>query len=292
MIAVNSVGPGEPSEVFKETDFDHSLLELSDAQALELDFIRSYQLSVLLRHRLVYYMENEMLPKYEEANPWLRDAWTHAKLQPGSFEVCIAEECGMSFDGHVDVDCQVSDDPEEQLPFCELSELTLRRQYTRDDALIAHELGHILTLANGVAEKPATLAMAFLYFVNLSDGEGRCAAAELYADTLESLAVDQSNAGYWRLCDQVPARPTAEARQVVEEALAGRIPGWFAERYLGDDWNYIAVWTDVNRLKNDHRSAVIGNLRDQFGGYCEPAAISSWPADVQPWRAGGCPPAE
>ena len=156
------------------------------------------------------------------------------------------------------------------------------------DAFIVHELGHVLTLANGVIEDPAPLAMAFLYFVNLSDGNNVCPASELYADTLENMAVRQSWAGYWHRCRQLPDRPTLEARQVVKEALAGKIPGWFTGYYrMADDWDYEAIWDDVNRLEGKKRQAVIYNLRDQFGGYCNATAVEDL-IDGQPWSDGGC----
>ena len=131
--------------------------------------------------------------------------------------------------------------------------------------------------------------MAFLYFVNLSDGDDGCPASELYADTLEILTVRQAWPGYWYRCRQLPERPTSQARQVVEEALAGEMPSWFADHYgMNGSWDYEAIWADVNRLGGKERQAVIYNLRDHFGGYCDVATVGDL-IDGQPWQDGGCP---
>ena len=207
VMAISRAGVGSPSPAVKETDFNHALLELSDLEVESLEFLASSDLSRLLRDRLWYYMENEMLPRYEDEHPWLRQAWTHYKHRVTFTTICIGAECSILRDGHVSFDCRVSSDPDEELPACRLVQLTLRRQYMYSDALLAHELGHILTLANGVVEDSAPLAMAFLYFVNLSDGDDDdCPASELYADTLETLTVRQAWPGYWYRCRQLPER--------------------------------------------------------------------------------------
>ena len=292
VIAVNQAGPGNPSPAVKETDFNHALLEMSDLEIELLESMESVELSRLLRNRLWYYMENKMLPRYEEKHPWLRQAWTHYKQRVTFTTICVGSECLMPGNGYVSFDCRVSLDPDEQLPACRLSQLTLRRQQMYSDALIAHELGHVLTLANGVVEDSAPLAMAFLYFVNLSAGSDNCSAHELYADTLGLLVVRQSWTGYWHHCRRLPDRPTSEARRVVKEALAGEIPSWFVDHYmLADGWDYEAIWDDVNRLKGQYRQVTIYNLGDQFGGYCDVATVED-STDGQPWKDGGCPSGE
>ena len=155
------------------------------------------------------------------------------------------------------------------------------------------------TLSTNATANPAPIAVAHLYFDQLSAGNGRCIGSELYAEAAEMLVPSRNNyiTFYWHNCrDHLPSRVTPEAVQVVEDAFAGRMPQWFYDTFQNSDGSldYEMLWMAVkNMLLDEDRISVVYQLKDAFGGYCsaEMAQESAF-SDLQlaqPWRDGGCP---
>ena len=288
IVALNQAGRGLFSEEVEEKLRDRALLEVAEDSLAQLSPSERGDLGILLRDYFWRYVEDDMLPRYEKDHTWLRPAWNHIKQEVVLLNVCLEPYCDMSHAASVHFNCLDLRNSGGQLESCGLHGLVLRRPFLTDDSIIAHELGHVLTLANGVGENQAPLAFAFLYFVQLAGDD--CSAKELYADTLEALVIGRGNTSYyWPRCRQTPAAPSREAKQIVKEALAGQIPEWFEGYYQLDDggWDHKSIWADIKRLDEGALEATIYNLREQFGGYCSlsPATLM---ASRNPWRAGNC----
>ena len=286
--AFNQAGRGLFSEEVEEKFRDRALLEVAGGNLAQLSPVERSDLGILLRDDFWRYVEDDMLPRYEGDHAWLRSAWNHVKQEVVLFNVCLGPYCDMSHAASVHFDCLDLRNSGDQLESCDLSGLVLRRPFLSDDSIIAHELGHVLTLANGAGENQPQLAFAFLYFAELAGDD--CSAKELFADTLEALVIGQGDTSYyWPRCRQTPAAPSRAAKQVVKEALAGQTPSWFEDHYqLGDgSWDYESIWADIKSLEEGVREATIYNLREQFGGYCS-SSPEVLMARRNPWRTGDC----
>ena len=172
-------------------------------------------------------------------------------------------------------------------------------------SVYVHELAHIYTLVSDLPDEAAPIGVAHLYFqhmINTSDAaaDQSCVAAEFYADVaaVVVLAGNAANeATYWQqgsVCAHGHTTPTDEAIEVVQEALAGTTPGWVQDTFstssgldLGRLWDLLASIPDES-----HRAAVLYQLKDEFGGYCNETLARRAAADQQqginPWNDGGC----
>ena len=173
--------------------------------------------------------------------------------------------------------------------------------------VIIHELGHVYSLANDVASTPAPLGVAHLYLLALVSPDGRggpgsaCDAKELYADGLMILTLGdggRDRSRYWRQCSVIDDTVTEQALAVLGSAAAGQMPSWFADTYIDSvgDPDLERVWADVKAMLGgfDRQRAVVYQLRDAFGGYCDDskATASAFADGVarNPWSDGGCVP--
>ena len=172
-------------------------------------------------------------------------------------------------------------------------------------SVYVHELAHIYTLVSDLPDEAAPIGVAHLYFqhmINTSDtpADQSCDAAEFYADVaaVVVLAGNAANeATYWQqgsVCVHGHTTPTDEAIKVVQEALAGTTPGWVQDTFstssgldLGRLWDLLTSIPDES-----HRAAVLYQLKDEFGGYCNQTLPRQAAADQQqginPWNDGGC----
>lgn len=293
VVAVGFAANSSSSHVATELDLRPSMLDRlnSGSSHTELDSGR-----LLVADHFWRYLEHDFLPRYETDNPWLRSAWDYVKNETPHFEVCLRWEACRDDPtwASVHINCR-SPSRTPRLSQCRAWRLFFRQQHITKDWLIAHELGHVLTLANGASDRGESLGLAFLYFVDLAGDN--CLAGELYADALQTLVVGSDNTNYWRKCSSTPSRPTTEALDVVRQALAGEAPDWFEAHYaVGDgDRDYESVWADINRLPDRHRRATINNLASAFGGYCNKMKLAKLiDQDLelprQPWVDGGCGP--
>ena len=146
------------------------------------------------------------------------------------------------------------------------------------DRVLAHELGHVFTLAPRIAvdgtsrPRPDLKAIAMVYFFV----ERRCNSGpffELIADVFGVSVLPTSVAGYWTACgfgDEI----SEEAFDVVESVLAGEYPQWFVDRYgledggfaLNEFWAHVVETNDVSTFQ---KQGLVWQLRGAFGpGYC------------------------
>ena len=166
--------------------------------------------------------------------------------------------------------------------------------------VVIHELAHAYTLTNHLVDSPGPLALGAVYFADLmaqaGDPEG-CAGVELYADAIMAVTRGTtSDPGYWQRCTGGPV--TAAAQTVATSVLSGQIPQAFHDLYNGDDAepDLKLLWNDVRfRLRSLNLLTWTFQLRDEFGGYCDPEIQTDfefqWRRDItNPWRDGGCVP--
>ena len=108
------------------------------------------------------FVENEVVELFEDSFPWLRETWDYI------IDESIPVEFFAGTGGSIYRSC---DRVEMNLKKCRAENrwggVRLGRDYPRPVHLIAHELAHVYTLANGVAAEPGPLGIASLYFYDL-----------------------------------------------------------------------------------------------------------------------------
>ena len=290
VIAENQVGDGPPS------------VEVTEAPLSSLDALRRF-------------IEIDVVQAHEASHPWLRTTWEY--MQSGfEFEVIYSPPY------HTGASVSRSCSGEDGLQKCRADGMEVGYVKITDLAMLAHEMAHVYTLTNGLVEEPAPLGVAHLYFDSLDTRlPGFCQPAELFADIFELSVVGGGvNQGhwdgiitYWEFCNpgyQVgDADPqTLEALTVVNSALRGQMPQWFADTYHDANGNpdLEQLWTDIKSMSSGmDRVTVTYRMRDQFGGYCGDPQVSEF-LDVlatqipsergsndkirNPWRESRCVP--
>ena len=290
VIATNQVGDGPPS------------VEVTEAPLSTLDALRRF-------------IEIDVVQAHETSHPWLRTTWEY--MQSGfEFEVIYSPPY------HTGASVSRSCSGEDGLQECRADGMEVGYVKITDLAMLAHEMAHVYTLTNGLVEEPAPLGVAHLYFDSLDTRlPGFCKPAELFADIFELSVVGGGvNQGhwdgiitYWEFCNpgyQVgDADPqTLEALTVVNSALRGQMPQWFADTYHDANGNpdLEQLWTDIKSMSSGmDRVTVTYRMRDQFGGYCGDPQVSEF-LDVlatqipsergsndkirNPWRESRCVP--
>ena len=252
-------------------------------------------------------INDELVAVYSPSHPWLKVAWGYANNRPdfliGTYAPNRLETASVLPDF-------ANGSPLNRI---EIVGLRVRSDIIRGSYLYvyAHELAHIYTMHNDLADRPGPLAIATLYFQDLINKSGTaepqfCYPTELYADTAEFLLElrdeDQHYIQtYWESddgdCTGGATAPTAEAKQVVRQALAGQMPQWLYDNFTtgADSVDLEALWRLVQSIHNQYIDAaiVVYQLRSEFGGYCNPAQVNGSSRREQvrnPWRDGGCVP--
>ena len=246
------------------------------------------------------FVENEVVEILESSFPWLRETWDYMTAQDAFVNFRLA--AGGSYSGG----CTSPDNlVDSDLWRCDGWGIIVGRFDPHVIDVIIHELAHVYTLANDVASTPAPVGIAHLYFLALVSPDGRegpgsaCNAIELYADGLLILTLGDGGrdpSRYWRQCSAADTA-TEQALAVLGSAATGQMPSWFADTYndsVGDP-DLVRVWADVKVLSGlERRRAIVYQLRDAFGGYCDDSkATESAFADGvtrNPWNDGGCVP--
>ena len=319
-----------------ETDIDHgpetgttletdsspeSGTETDPASSLTLDssLVQDENPGVFLteENTLSRFIRNTIVEQYSDQDPWLMEVWNYTNRQ--DFEYRQVEDPSIELDRPVaafvgaqevlDVDdLSYNEDPAfRQFSYgADIPEMVTRHDVDEPHSwnIAIHEMAHIYTLARDVAREQSTLAIAHLYFENLSQSYSyECTGYELLADAAEILVDTESRYyGYWIMCPDVPEEPTPEAEAVVRDAFAGVLPQWFYDTFEKVDGtlNYEAIWTAVERLDYWTAVIVIRQLKDAFGGYCSHQAavygyleVNNYSSGMgtnlkQPWRDGGC----
>ena len=240
------------------------------------------------------FIKEEIVDRYAEENPWLLETWNHTNRPDFRYDINnYTSEVAFRY---IDAKRQPGETLDKYIAFqlgSGLSDLNDKNMH-----ILVHELAHVYTKSDGATTAPGPIAIAHLYFDQLSDGNGLCTGDELYAGAAQMLVPSRYNyfAYYWHNCSHLPSRVTPEAIKVVEDAFAGRTPQWFYDTFQKTDGSldYEMLWTAVrNMLMPNDRKIVVYQLRNEFGGYCsEQAAKDSAFGDLQlaqPWRDGGCP---
>ena len=264
------------------------------------------------------FIRNTIVEQYSDQNPWLMEVWNYTNRQ--DFEYRQVEDPSIETDRPaaafvgapeaLDVsDLSYNEDPAfRQFAYGpDYLEMVTRHDIVEPHSwdIAIHEMAHIYTLARDVAREQSTLAIAHLYFDNLSQSYSyECTGYELLADVAETLVETESRYySYWIMCPDVPEEPTPEAEAVVRDAFAGVLPQWFYDTFEKVDGtlDYEAIWTAVEGLDDYWTGAiVIRQLKDVFGGYCSHQAavygyleVNQYSSGMgtnlkQPWRDGGC----
>ena len=243
-------------------------------------------------NRVVRHMERGIVAQYEDEYPWLTEVWNYMKGP--DFTVGTDNIRGAWVDVY-----WLSGYP---LDTTEAQRMVVYNGWIGNNYLdiYAHEMAHVYTLTNGIADEPAPLAMAHLYFSQLANqsSSNQCWAEELYADAAAVMIFPSGSDYYWTTSCSGYNRPPAEAIEVVKQAFRGQTPDWFYDTYQDSDGNIDleAVWNDVKAMQDSwYRRTVAYQLRDAFGGYCDAyqagRSASGWDRTVRnPWRDDGCVP--
>ena len=240
------------------------------------------------------FIKEEIVDRHAGENPWLLETWNHTNRP--DFEYAITTYTSQVAFFEIDAKRQPGETLDKYVAFRLGSGPSSLNDRNMEN--LVHELAHVYTGSDGATTSPGPIAIAHLYFDQLSDGNGRCTGDELYAEAAQMLVPSRYNyfTYYWHNCSHLPSRVTPEAIKAVEEAFAGRTPQWFYDTFQKTDGSldYEMLWTAVrNMLRPNDRKIVVYQLRNEFGGYCsEQAARDSAFGDLQlaqPWRDGGCP---
>ena len=107
------------------------------------------------------FIEREVIELFENSHPWLREAWDYITSQ--NVFVTFRPWAG----GKVEVLCPSI--AENNLWKCNAELVEIGRYDNRNLIyyVIVHELGHVYSLANGMASNPGPLGIAHLYFDDL-----------------------------------------------------------------------------------------------------------------------------
>ena len=239
------------------------------------------------------FIKEEIVDRYAEENPWLLETWNHTNRP--DFKYKISNHTSSVSFRYIDANRQ----PEEILDKYVAWRMNSSYSEMNDRFMhvLVHELAHVYTKSNGATTNPGPIAVAHLYFDQLSDGNGRCTGDELHAEAAQMLVPSRYNyfTYYWHNCSHLPSRVTPEAIKVAEDSFAGRTPQWFYDTFQKTDGSldYEMLWTAVkNMLMPNDRKIVVYQLRNEFGGYCSEQAVRESISGnlelTQPWRDGGC----
>lgn len=177
---------------------------------------------------------DKIVPKFENAFPWVRDAWSNRPLYihvrssggPGFY---VYSYGGLGFSG---------------LP--RGLRISFNLPGYRSDTVVRHELAHHFTLDHRVGDDDPAVGVGWLYFNHRV--QGHCSVAEIYADALTHVTRGQPSPGLGYLwgCGRIASNgwPDAESREVANSVATGDIADWYEDHY--DDGNgdvdLAAVW--------------------------------------------------
>ena len=258
-------------------------------------------LASMLAEQLRRIIEEQLVEIYKGEHPWLEEAWAHMN-RPG-FD--IHASTSVSIIPGVRLRHQTSS-ATSALSQMEIYRLEIHARKVDEFYLRSylHEMAHVYTLTNNIADSPGPLGVAYLYFNRLTreareSGYDNCdKPEEIYADTGQSLIFSVGFGGYWSACPPSNSHaPTEEAVRVVRQALSGQMPDWLYETYQHADGSLDleAIWEEVKAIEwGTGRRIIVYQLRNEFGGYCSELYVQysqSHRLTVRnPWRDGGCVP--
>ena len=249
-----------------------------------------------------WYVKTQIIDRYGADQPWLKAAWNVTNWSKFKY-LLLPNQWGMA----VDFGFSWPHDEYSHLVTRTMSGTSLNHLNRRNHPNIVHELAHVYTKSNRVANNPWGIAAAHLYFEELAEGALGCIPYEIFADTAPDLIFEiKQSSHYWGMCAILPTNDaTEEAIGVVRDAFSGQVPQWFYDTFQKSDGSldldYEAIWSAVNGIEDEiSRSVVVYQLRNAFGGYCaayyypppgtpRESVIYLNPAMTdQPWVDGGC----
>ncbi|MDE2991830.1 MAG: fibronectin type III domain-containing protein [Chloroflexota bacterium] len=258
-----------------------------------------------LRLSALAFVRDEVVNVYASDFPWLQ----------GTLDYLVAQDAKVVFEfgvsGNAGVRC--SGPGADGLQSCDGFYVGIGQHGQDAISTVVHELAHIYTISNNVTTAPAPVAAAHLYVHSLglsmyvgSSGltaAWPCAPGELYADLLAMVVLgSQDENSYWNSCPGISDAITMEADGVARSAVAGTMPSWFSTYYDagGGELDLERVWANIRAVvppdghSNAFRLAIVYQLKDAFGGYCDNSRANSSAfgngVARNPWRDGGCTP--
>ena len=264
-------------------------IEWKEAQTDNNDPIQEQPEFITEENDFSRWVKHDLIDEYGDKWPWLKEVWDYTNRE--DFEYLTQDGFSIGFRS---LDSEQTGDTFYYLSEAySLSASSIHIGNPSSLSVLVHELAHIYTLSHGVSSNPELVAIAFLYFDQLS---GRnCSPWELYAETI---AVLDKNFGsdisvFWYVCSHLSDAPNSEAVTVVSQAFSGQMPDWFYETFQKADGSldYEELWVAVYSSKHGVNTTILPMLRHSFGGYCSEQTV--WDAllrksEQQPWRDGGC----
>ena len=295
---------------FGETVADTTLFSMTAAEAQELvdrGWTRWVDVAAALRDMPerslgVYgFIESNVVEKYEDEHPWLREAWDG--MERAETPVVVKP---LPYPQAMRVGRCRNDVPGSLLR-CGKYRLEVDPSYARNVRSYVHELAHFWTLNFGVmTEATAPIAMGHIYFDRLKESTNcNAPALELYVEAITYAVVGAITSPYW--CSELPPIHSEEVQNVTNSVLEKQTPQWFIDEYQNQNgsWKLEEIWTDVKNLGHSKsKNAVTFHFRQSFGGYCpyyndSPYLIYYYGGILgamdlisNPWRNGRwtCPP--
>ena len=190
------------------------------------------------------YIESEIVERYEDAFPWLRQALDKvpliisvATLDEQANYVAYIETYGdwcCSYRGR-------------QWLFTDT--------FYRSRHVVSHELAHHYTLDHRVPERPDLVAIGWLYIDHRISSRCSVSVLEVYPDAIAYVTMGNWNSSYLTRCQAIAPGTVLdqEARTVIGSILRGDTPSWFEEYYaaavVGLTWMLSGITSDaVNNL--------------------------------------------
>lgn len=273
-------------------------------------------------HRTRDFIKTHTIDKYSKDQPWLKDVWRHISGPMVTTKAGSSNQVNRSGRGGYPPLEGVR--PPGQLDQTFAGDLEIHHRHIgRTDiaknTIIAHELGHVYTLTNGITKNEASIAAGHIYLYRLVSNHdynaSRCIPWELYAD-MSMLAFDGTynqfdpqspllGGHYWQQCrfefdnQEDRNRVTKDVRDMIKKIFLNQeIPQWFYDRYQQTD-NSIdldKLWSDISAIGKGTRAIIIYGLRNEFGGYCSREDVRQFAAEEidsleTPWvDSGNCEP--
>ena len=193
-----------------------------------------------------------VVTRFQNSYPWLAEAWAHMNSPKygylGNDIECIGKNHGGGCVGKV----------------------WLALKYTRPD-IILHEMAHVQTLFNDLADNPAALGAGHLYVADLiaetRPVSRRCQPHEAYASLATMIMPEEVQyTGYLLDCDLAVTQENLaqELVNVVRSVFVDQeVPQWFYDTYQGANgsWDLEAIRSAVQGVSASYQGLVAAQLR-------------------------------
>ena len=245
-----------------------------------------------------WYVKTQIVDRDGDDHPWLKAAWN---ITNRATSIYLAD----NYQSGLSVNLGIAN-PHGEYPhlIAKVISAAPKRINRSNQPNIVHELAHVYVQSNRVVNNPLAIAVAHLYFEDLSRGAHGCSPYELLADTAPDLIFEiKQSSHYWGMCSISPRGATEEAIGVVRDAFSGTVPQWFYDTFQNSEGNldYEAIWEAVRGISDEESRLVVAyQLQNSFGGYCHSHPVnkfleldkyySNFEIDLdvgQPWVDGG-----